>query len=153
MKNDQARLSKEITRSASDEVFAIARKTLADLATDSLEERVGAVFTRRLGEMDGKAKETMGAALRGLKDPAVVQSAFEMPADQRATIQNALNETFSAEIRVRFEAAPDRICGIELMADGQKIGWSIAEYLTSLDRTVGALLDVEPAAKAQPVTK
>ena len=69
-----------------------------------------------------------------------MQSAFEMPADQRATIQNALNETFSAEVRVRFEAAPDRICGIELTADGQKIGWSIAEYLTSLDRKVGALL-------------
>ena len=153
LKKDQARLSKEITRSASDEVFAIARKTLADLATDSLEERVGAVFTRRLGEMDGKAKGTMGAALRSSKDPAVVQSAFEMPADQRATIQNALNETFSAEIRVRFEAAPDRSCGIELTADGQKIGWSIAEYLTSLDRKVGALLNEPKLADAGPAVK
>jgi F-type H+-transporting ATPase subunit b len=70
-----------------------------------------------------------------------------MPADQRATIQNALNETFSAEIRIRFEAAPDRICGIELTAGGQKIGWSIAEYLTSLDRKVGALLDAAPGTK------
>ena len=147
LKNDQARLSKEIALSAGDEVFAIARKTLADLATASLEERVGAVFTRRLGEMDSKAKETMGAALRSLKDPAVVESAFEMPAAQRATIQNALNETFAAEIRVRFETAPDRICGIDLTAGGQKIGWSIAEYLTSLDRTVDALLQAEPATK------
>jgi F-type H+-transporting ATPase subunit b len=147
LKNDQARLGKEIAQTASDEVFAIARKTLADLATASLEERVGAVFTRRLSEMDGKAKETMGAALRSTKAPAIVQSAFDMPADQRATIQNALNETFSAEIRVRFEAAPDRICGIELTADGQKISWSIAEYLTSLDRKVGALLETGPSAK------
>jgi F-type H+-transporting ATPase subunit b len=147
LKNDQARLSKEITRTASNEVFAIARKTLADLATGSLEERVGAVFTRRLSEMDGKAKETMGAALRSSKDPAVVQSAFEMPAAQRATIQNALNETFCAEIRVRFENAPDRICGIELTTDGQKIGWSIAEYLTSLNRKVGALLEAGPSAE------
>jgi F-type H+-transporting ATPase subunit b len=147
LKNDRARLSKEITRTASDEVFAIARKTLADLATEDLEERVGAVFTRRLGEMDGKAKETMGSALRSLKDPAVVQSAFEMPEAQRATIQNALNETFSAEIRVRFEAAPDRICGIELTANGQKIGWNIAEYLTSLDGKVDALLEAGSSAK------
>lgn len=150
LKNDQARLGKEITRTASDEVFAIARKTLADLATGSLEERVGAVFTRRLGEMDGKAKETLGAALRGLKDPAVVQSAFEMPAEQKATIQNALNETFSAEVRIRFEAVPDQICGIELTADGQKIGWSIGEYLTSLDRKVSALLnEPKPVAAGQ----
>jgi F-type H+-transporting ATPase subunit b len=147
LKSDQARLGKEITRAAATEVFAIARKTLADLASASLEERVGAVFTRRLGAMNGAAKESLGAALRDSKDPAVVHSAFDLPAGQRATIQNALNETFSAEIRVRFEAAPDQVCGIELTANGQKIGWSIAEYLTSLDQRVGALLDAEPANK------
>src|SRR5665213_1570916 len=37
LKSDQAKLGKEITQTASKEVFAIARKTLADLATDSLE--------------------------------------------------------------------------------------------------------------------
>ena len=140
LKNDLAALSKEITRTASDEVFAIARKTLADLATASLEERVSAVFTHRLGQMSGETKQKLGDALRNSKDPAVVQSAFDMPADQRATIQNALNETFSASIRVRFESAPDQVCGIELTADGQKVGWSIADYLTSLDEKVGALL-------------
>lgn len=141
LKDELANLSKQITRTASDEVFAIARKTLADLATASLEERVSAVFTRRLGEMSGETKQKLGDALKSSKDPAVVQSAFDLPADQRATIQNALNETFSADVRVRFELAPDQVCGIELTADGQKIGWSITEYLTSLDQKVGALLE------------
>ncbi len=151
LKNDRLRLSKEITRTAADEVFAIARKTLADLATASLEERVGAAFTRRLRDMDQKSKETLGAALKGSQEPAVVKSAFDMPAADRATIQNALNETFSAAIRVRFEKAPDTICGIQLMANGQKVGWDIAGYLASLDRSVGALLDVlPPEAKDQP---
>src|SRR5271165_1771153 len=103
LRNDQARLDKEITRVAREEVFAISRKALADLATASLEERVGAVFTRRLGQMDGKAKETLGAALKKSADPALVRSAFDLAAEQKATIRNALNETFSAEIRVRFE--------------------------------------------------
>ena len=40
----------------SEEVFAIARKALADLATTSLEERMGEVFTRRLRAMDGQTK-------------------------------------------------------------------------------------------------
>jgi len=152
LRNDQARLDKEITRVAREEVFAISRKALADLATATLEERVGAVFTRRLGEMDGKAKETMGAAIKTSAEPALVQSAFDLPADQRATIQNALNETFSAQVRVRFETAPDAICGIELTANGQKIGWSIADYLTSLDQKVGALLDAQsaPVTNAKP---
>ena len=94
LRNDQARLGQEITRTASDEVFAIARKTLADLASASLEERVGAVFTRQLGEMDAKAKLTMGAALKTSRSAVLVRSAFDMPTGQRATIQNAVNETF-----------------------------------------------------------
>jgi F-type H+-transporting ATPase subunit b len=147
LKADQARLGKEITRVATDEIFAIARKTLSDLATASLEERVGAVFTRRLGQMNADAKQTLGNALRNSNDPAVVRSAFDLPPEQRATIQNALNETFSADIHLRFERAPDQVCGIELASNGQKIGWSIAAYLTSLDRKVAALLGAEPGAK------
>jgi F-type H+-transporting ATPase subunit b len=149
LRNDQMRLGNEITRVAKDEVFAIARKTLADLATASLEERVGAVFIRRLREMDGKAREILASALKTSSDPAVLKSAFDLPAEQKATIQKALNETFSAEIRLRFETAPDAICGIELTANGQKLAWSIADYLGSLDRNVGALL----AAPSTPATK
>jgi F-type H+-transporting ATPase subunit b len=52
LKSDNARLSKEITRTAADEVFGIARKTLSDLSTVSLEERMAEVFTRRLGSGD-----------------------------------------------------------------------------------------------------
>src|SRR5580692_2262771 len=84
LRNDQARLANEITRLAKDEVFAIARKTLADLATASLEERLGAVFLRRLREMDGKAKETMAAALKTSSEPAILKSTFDLPAEQKA---------------------------------------------------------------------
>ena len=54
----------------SEEVFAIARKALTDLATTSLEERMGEVFIARLREMDGKAKESLGRALKTASEPA-----------------------------------------------------------------------------------
>ena len=69
-----------------------------------------------------------------------MRSAFDLPAEQRAAIQNALNETFSAEIHVRFETAPDLVSGIELTTNGQKVAWSIADYLASLEKGVGELL-------------
>jgi F-type H+-transporting ATPase subunit b len=152
LRNDQARLGSEITRLAKDEVFGIARKTLADLATVSLEERVGEVFTRRLREMDGKSKGLLGAALKSSSEPAVVRSAFDLGTEQKAAIQNALNETFSAEIRIRFETSPDLISGIELTTNGQKVAWSIADYLASLGKGVDELLrkNDEAAAKAEP---
>ena len=153
LRNDLASLGSEITRKASEEVFGIARKALTDLATVSLEERMGEVFTRRLRQMDGKAKETLAGAIRASSDPVVVRSAFAMPADQRAAIQNALNETFSAEVRVRFETATGTLCGVELSANGQKVGWSIAEYLGSLDRKVGALIDAQSRPAGRPAPK
>jgi F-type H+-transporting ATPase subunit b len=113
---------------------------------------MGAVFTRRLREMDGKVKAALAEAIKTASVPALVRTAFDMPAEQRAVIQNALNETFSADVRVRFETAPDLVSGIELATNGQKVGWSIADYLTSLEKGVGELLKVQDdvTAKAEP---
>jgi len=137
---EEQNLHQAISRRTQQEVFAIARKALADLATVSLEERLGEVFTRRLREMDGKPKTALSEALRTCSDPGVVRSTFDLPVEQRAAIQNAINETFSAEVRVRFETAPDLIGGIELTANGQKVAWSIGDYLASMENGVSELL-------------
>jgi len=152
LRSDQQSLNEALGRRAREEVFAIARKALADLATASLEERMGEVFTRRLREMDGAAKAGLGEALKAASSPAIVRSAFDLPAEQRAAIQNAINESFSADIRLRFETAPDLVSGIELATDGQKVGWSIAEYLASLEKGVDDLLKEkdQPSAEAVP---
>jgi F-type H+-transporting ATPase subunit b len=57
LRNDAHNLNQAISRRTQQEVFAIARKALTDLATTSLEERMGEVFTRRLREMDGRRKQ------------------------------------------------------------------------------------------------
>jgi F-type H+-transporting ATPase subunit b len=151
LQSDARRLDGELARLATREVFGIARKTLSDLATVSLEERMGEVFTRRLGEMDGKAKEVLATALRTSREPALVLCTFDLPATQKAAIQNALNETFSAEVRLRFDTAPDAICGIELTANGQKLAWSIAEYVGILEKNVGDLIEAQSVrADAEP---
>ena len=47
LRNEQRNLSQEIIRWTQKEVFAISRKTLADLAATSLEERMAKVFVKR----------------------------------------------------------------------------------------------------------
>ena len=153
LRGDQVRLGSEITLLAEKEVFAIARKTLTDLANVSLEERVGEVFTRRLRELDPKAKQLLGEALKNSSQPALVRSAFELPADHKAAIQNALNETFSAVVRVKFEDSQDVVCGIELTANGQKVAWSIASYLTELNKKVSDLVDAQSLAVIKSTPK
>jgi len=150
LRNEARNLNQAISRRAQQEVFAIARKALADLATTSLEERMTVVFTRRLRALEGQAREDLAKSLKTAAGPALVRSAFDLPAEQRAAIQNALNETFSAEIHVQFETSPELVSGIELTTNGQKIAWSIADYLASLERGVRELLKAQPDAKAEP---
>jgi F-type H+-transporting ATPase subunit b len=160
LRNEAQNLKQSIFRRTQQEVFAIARKTLTDLAGTTLEERLGEEFTRRLREMDGRAKQTLAEALAKASEPALVRSAFDLPAQQRAAIQNAIHMTFSAGIHLRFETAPELISGIELTTHGQKVAWSIADYLSSLEKGVDELLKEEdnpdpiieprPEAKAEP---
>jgi F-type H+-transporting ATPase subunit b len=82
-----------------------------------------------------------------------VRSAFELPADQRAAIQNAINVTFSADILLRFETAPDLVSGIELTAHGQKIAWSISDYLKLQEKGADKLLQIKAKPEAKPAPK
>ena len=151
LRSDANTLSQAIRRRTQQEVFAIARKALTDLATASLEERMSEAFTHRLFAIDSKAKEGIAAALKAASEPAVVRSAFDLPEAQRAAIRKTLNDTCSAEVHVRFETAPDLISGIELTTNGQKIAWSIADYLASLEKGVDELLKDKdkPGEKAE----
>ena len=152
LSNDADSLHEAISRRTQQEVLAIARKALTDLAAVSLEERMSEVFTGRLRALDSPAKETFVKSLQTASRPARVRSAFDLSAAQRAAIQKALNETFSTEIQVRFETSPDLVSGIELTTDGHKMAWSIADYLASLERSIAELLKTqsEPAAKSAP---
>ena len=151
LRSDANNLGKAIQRQAQEEVFAIARKTMSDLASASLEQRMVEVFVSRLRSLDDKAKAGLANAIKTVTEPVLVHSAFALPEDLRAAVQMALNQTFSAEVPLHFEAAPDLISGIELIAGGQKVAWSIADYLTSLERGVGILLkaNTEPKVPAK----
>jgi F-type H+-transporting ATPase subunit b len=156
LNNDADNVNQEISKRAQQEVFAIARKTLTDLATTSLEERIGEAFIRRLRDMDDGAKATLAHALATASAPARVRSAFDLSATQRTAIEEALKATFSAEAPVRFETAPELISGVELTANGQKVAWSIADYLSSLEKGVSEILNKharpvpDPGIRTQP---
>jgi F-type H+-transporting ATPase subunit b len=153
LRTEASNLSQSISLRTEQEVFAIARKILIELATKSLEEQMTEVFTCRLREVGGKTKDELGKALTTATDPALVRSAFGLPPEQQATIQKALNETFSGVIRIRFEIAPDLISGIELSTNGQKIAWSVSDYLSSLELGVNELLSKKAESAPANETK
>jgi F-type H+-transporting ATPase subunit b len=76
-----------------------------------------------------------------------VRSAFDLPAEQRTAIQKAVDGTFPGKCDLRFETASDLIGGIELAADGQKVAWSISEYLVSLEDSIADILKTRDRPK------
>jgi len=137
LQNEQHRFGEELSRRVQDQVFSITRKALRDLAETSLEESMTSVFTRRVREMNGNARQELGQALSALSEPARIRSTFELSAEQQAEIQRAMNETFAVEVPLRFEIAPESIGGIEMTCSGRKLAWSIDEYLRTLRRVLG----------------
>jgi len=145
---DMEHLHVEIARQAQDQVFDISRRVLGDLASASLEGQACEVFIQRLQVVDGAALATLGMALKAASDtePALLRSAFELPAEQRAAIQGALDESFGQPILLKFETDPELVSGIELSAQGQKFAWSIADYLTALTSGIQERLDARETA-------
>jgi F-type H+-transporting ATPase subunit b len=152
LREEQQNLSQEINRWARTEVFAITRKTLTDLAGATLEERMTDVFVGRVRALNGPAKERLATCLKTSQLPVAVRSAFALPVEQHAAIQKALNEAFSADIHIQFEVVPELVSGIEVASNGQKVGWSIADYLSALEKSAGELLheDAKPKVEAGP---
>lgn len=150
LRNDARALNQSIRARTQQEVFAIARKTLRDLAGAEIEDRVIEAFTRRLRELNASVKESFANALKTSAKPTLVRSAFDLSSTQRSAVQKAVNDTFWADVQLRFETAPDLVCGIELATDGRNISWSIADYLSSLETSVGELLKPKRDAKSAP---
>jgi F-type H+-transporting ATPase subunit b len=131
---DNLHLRDQLTRLAQDQVFDISRRVLGDLAAVSLEQRACEVFILRLNSADGEVLAALGAALKATSDaePALLRSAFALPAAQRTAVLDALDESFGQRIPLVFETAPELVSGIELSVKGLKLAWSISDYLAAL---------------------
>jgi len=143
-------LSKKIGVLAQQEVFSIARKALADLAGVSLEQRITDIFIQRLHGMNDQQRGGLKADLQASSKIALIRSAFELPPEQRKAVEEVIKPLLNAGTEITFETKPQLIGGIELTVNGQKIAWSIKDYLTSLTNSVSAVL--EPKTVSDPIS-
>ncbi len=152
LKNDAVNLNQAITLRTQQEVFAIARKALTDLAGTTLEERMLDLFLSRLKAVQGAEKEQLTAAIKATQKPVIVRTVFKLSAALSASTEQVIKETFGIENHIRFETSSDLISGIELVTDGHKVAWNISDYLKSMKNGIAELLDnkVNPEADAGP---
>ena len=151
LRNEQHSLSDEISRRAREEIFAIARKALSDLAGVDLEKRMTEIFLDRLRDLGAKEMADMKSAFKLSRDPLLVRTAFALSDQQKEDIKKAVLEILDEKQAIEFIVDADLVSGIEISSDGRKVAWSIADYVDSLASNVDDLLKNTSGTAETPV--
>ena len=134
---DQVTKNSTVVKRLKGEVLDIARKTLKDLSSVSLEEQTITVFIERINGLKAHEKAEFSEALKGGK-PVLVQSAFALSTKQQGLVQKTVSELLKTENTFEFKTRPELITGIEILTNGYKLAWSVTDYLGTFEADVEA---------------
>lgn len=127
LEEEQAAWLHRLKTAVAEQVVDIARKALADLAGQELEEQLVASFLRQFAALPQEQR------LR-------LESASKWTVVTRSPLPSATAERIGAELKrvwpnaaVRFEQRGDLLCGIALETDGWVFNWHLAAWLEELE--------------------
>jgi len=126
------------------------RKILRDLADVSLEERIVLSFMDRLKNADAETLEMLKQA--DLETGVTVRTSFEVEEELEKKLVRYLKSLVAEGVPLIHEVIPDEIAGIELVAMGKKISWSVGEYLDDLKQRFGEALKEDIPDAPETVT-
>jgi len=127
----------DLRRRAGEQTYIIVRRVLKDLANDDLERQIINTFIKLLANLEDDEKEAIKAFDQGI----IIRSAFEIPEIMRRMVEETVRDQIGNDSSIRFETAPDLICGIELHARDRQITWSLASYLDALEEDISRALE------------
>ncbi len=138
LNNEQRRFSDTIIKSIQLEVFAIVKKVLHELANADIEALVLETF---LSQADSLFQALDKHLLSNAADNhLLIKTAFDVSAKQRQQIEKAIERYLKQSIEAEFNIDKSLISGIELIFNGQKMSWCVADYLESLQQNVDTVL-------------
>jgi F-type H+-transporting ATPase subunit b len=133
-------LGNDLASMIQNRAFAIARQTLAGLADMDMQTQMIKIFVKHLAVLDAKSKDALLNAMKTAHPILQVRSALTLLPSDQETVNIAVRDVTGLDLAIQFQAVPDLLSGIELLANGQKLAWSIADYLNSLNNDINAVL-------------
>ena len=133
----------DLKQLAAREVYALARKALKDLADADLEERLVDVFVSKLKAMKKEDKEAVRKAIQDEDSKALVRSGFELSTGSRQKITRAVRDEIAEQADIAYGTEPQVIMGLELKARGEKVVWSVRDYLEELEARAKSAVEKE----------
>ncbi|MDD4161370.1 MAG: F0F1 ATP synthase subunit delta [Methanothrix sp.] len=123
----------DLRKYSGQQLYAISRRALKDLANEDLDQQIMIVFINRLKNLEEPERKTIRDFLKDSEQIITVRSAFKVPDDVQQKIKDVLSSHAEADVRVQFEMEDDLISGMVMSAKNVEIAWSIAGYLDSLE--------------------
>ena len=148
LEKDASRLEEDFQSRVRKDVFFIVRKTLSDLAGEELEGKIIDLFLRRLEAMDEETRTSLAPVSKDPDESVQLRTAFPLTEKQQKRIAQEVKRLFDLKGEPKFTVEEDLLAGIELSAKGQKISWTIDDYLLSLRESVEDLM--KAGKKAPP---
>ncbi len=135
-RKDQENRNREITERIQHEVLDMAKTTLAELSSVSLEEQTVLAFLKKINTLTVTEKEKFTATLKSGNGPILIQSAFKLSGKQQTAVRQAFTKLLGKESQFQFKTVAELINGIELSANGYKLSWSFSAYIKSLEKSI-----------------
>ncbi|TFH52236.1 MAG: hypothetical protein E4G89_01610 [Methanothrix sp.] len=131
----------DLRKYSGQQLYAISRRALRDLANEDLDRQIMIVFINRLKNLEEPERETIKDFFKDSEQIITVRSAFKVPVDIQQQIKDVLSSHAEADVRVQFEIVDDLISGMVMSAKNVEIAWSIAGYLDSLEADFSRCLE------------
>ena len=132
LEQQKSEMADSLKRKTKDKVFAIAGKTLADLANANLEEEVIKVFIKRIKDLDNEKKAKLKDALNNIQKPILIKSAFELSPASKQELEKAIENVGGQQNNSQYQLDSELVSGIEINTESYQLSWNIESYLDSL---------------------
>jgi F-type H+-transporting ATPase subunit b len=118
----------------------LARKALTDLADVELEAQMARQLIAKLDALDEDVRQQLAGA--SASEQVQINTRFALAESQRRQLTEAIQQQLGEQREVAYQESSQLLCGIELRVGGQRLGWTLADYLDRfeerLDNAIGA---------------
>lgn len=116
------------------QVLAITRQALQDLANGELEKQMIQCFCERLQHL-ASTQRLQISSLDTQQESVLVRTAFPLSLPLQQQVKQALTQELQIdEGEIAFVTVPELGCGIEIKLAGQEIVWTLDQYLDQLEQ-------------------
>lgn len=134
LKQQEQEIKEKLKEKTKDAVFAIAGKTLVDLADASLEKQVIRIFIEKIENLEGADKTKFIDALNATKEPITVKSVFEVMPASKQELEKTIEKITKKQNVFQYRLEPKLVGGIEIETASYQLSWNIESYLDLLKK-------------------